>query len=551
MICLRESRIGPEAFPIYLCEIKWHVTSVPKAVFFSRNFKFNEQAGSMANHLFDNLFGIHDGKETPFLHLPSGGIINHAEFLAMSARYARAMVKKGLKPGDRVAAQVRKSPQKLALYAACVQSGMVFLPLNTAYTIDELKYFIANSGASLIVCDSASDIMSTGIPGNANADIETLDADGGGTLSELTEGMPADFQAIDRAPDDLAALLYTSGTTGRSKGAMLTHDNLLSNALALAGEWRFTADDVLLHALPIFHTHGLFVATNIVLATGGSMIFMPGFDLDQIIDRIPQATSMMGVPTFYTRLLGDSRFTAELTSHMRLFVSGSAPLLADTHIRFEKRTGHRILERYGMTETNMNTSNPHDGERRPGTVGFPLPGVELKITDPDTGEELPRGEAGQIEVRGPNVFKGYWGMPEKTAAELQASGYFITGDIGLFDADGYLHIIGRGKDLIISGGYNIYPKEIELLLDSQEGVLESAVIGVPHPDYGETVLGIVVPEEHIRPEICKISEELKKTLASFKHPRRLIIVDRLPRNAMGKVQKNMLRDQYRGLFDST
>jgi malonyl-CoA/methylmalonyl-CoA synthetase len=307
---------------------------------------------------------------------------------------------------------------------------------------------------------------------------------------------------------------------------------------------------VLLHALPIYHTHGLFVATNVTLLAGGAMIFLPKFDLDAMIARMPEATTMMGVPTFYTRLLDDPRLTRDLAGHMRLFISGSAPLLAETHERFEARTGHRILERYGMTETNMNTSNPYDGERRAGTVGFPLPGVELKITDPETGASLPQGEIGQIEVRGPNVFKGYWQMPEKTAAELRDDGFFITGDLGRVDEDGYVHIVGRNKDLIISGGFNVYPKEIELILDDQPGVLESAVIGVPHADFGETVLGLIVPEPGASPDLDAIAEAAAASLARFKHPRKLLLIEDLPRNTMGKVQKNALRERYAGLFGS-
>jgi malonyl-CoA/methylmalonyl-CoA synthetase len=329
---------------------------------------------------------------------------------------------------------------------------------------------------------------------------------------------------------------------------MLTQKNLLSNALTLVDYWRFTSDDVLLHALPIFHTHGLFVAGNITLAAGGAMIFLPKFDADEMIRLMPDATAMMGVPTFYTRLLDDPRFDRDLTAHMRLFVSGSAPLLAETHKQFEARTGHRILERYGMTETNMNTSNPYDGDRRAGTVGFPLPGLELKITDPATAEEMPRGEIGQIEVRGPNVFKGYWQMPEKTAEELREDGFFITGDLGKIDEDGYVHIVGRNKDLIISGGYNIYPKEIELLLDDQPGVLESAVIGVPHPDFGESVVGVLVPEKGAQIDTDAIMSAISGALARFKQPRRLEVVDSLPRNTMGKVQKNLLREQYADSF---
>jgi malonyl-CoA/methylmalonyl-CoA synthetase len=414
--------------------------------------------------------------------------------------------------------------------------------------VDELTYFIENSGARMIVCDGASLNGLTPVAKDLGAQIMTLGADGSGSLMDEAKQQDTSYPTVPRNGDDLAAFLYTSGTTGRSKGAMLTQDNLLSNARSLVSEWRFTSDDVLLHALPIFHTHGLFVASNVTLAAGGSMIFLPKFDLDAIIAHLPKATTMMGVPTFYTRLLGDPRFTRDLAAHMRLFISGSAPLLAETHVQFEERTGHRILERYGMTETNMNTSNPFDGERRAGTVGFPLPGVELKITDPDSGATLPDGEIGQIEVRGPNVFKGYWQMPEKTAAELREDGFFITGDLGLIDADGYVQIVGRNKDLIISGGYNIYPKEIELVLDDQPGVLESAVIGVPHPDFGETVLGVIVPEPGASPDTGAIMEAVRGVLARFKHPRKLVVLEELPRNTMGKVQKNILRDQFNSTF---
>ncbi len=502
----------------------------------------------MANPLFDRLFGIHAGKATPFLHLPDGEIVTHQDFLGRAAQIANVFAQTGLEPGDRVAAQVEKSPEALALYAACVQAGLIFLPLNTAYTADELTYFIENSGASVVICDGRREATLAPIAKRLGAAVETLNGDGSGTLMDQAAAMPLAFATVERKGDDLAAFLYTSGTTGRSKGAMLTQDNLLSNAETLVQEWRFTDSDVLLHALPIFHTHGLFVASNVTLAAGGSMIFLPKFDVDVVLEKLPQATTMMGVPTFYTRLLGDDRFTRELAEPMRLFISGSAPLLAETHVQFEQRTGHRILERYGMTETNMNTSNPYDGERRAGTVGFPLPGVELKITDAQSGEVLPQGEIGQIEVRGPNVFKGYWQMPEKTAAELREDGFFITGDLGRIDEDGYVHIVGRNKDLIISGGYNIYPKEIELVLDEQPGVLESAVIGVPHPDFGETVLGIVVPVPGQSPDLEAMTVAVQQSLARFKHPRKLILLDELPRNTMGKVQKNILRERYKDMF---
>jgi len=502
----------------------------------------------MTNPLYDALFGIHARKTTPFLRLLDGQVITHMDFLATSAQIANVMTQIGLRPGDRVAVQVEKSPESLMLYAACAQAGLIFLPLNTAYTVDELSYFIENSGASLIVCGSKSKEKLGDLAKKFNVEIETLDADGGGTFMALAALMPMSFATVDRQGNDLAALLYTSGTTGRSKGAMLTQNNLLSNAQTLAKEWRFTSKDILLHALPIFHTHGLFVAINVTLVAGSSMIFMPRFDLDQIVSQVSEATTMMGVPTFYTRLLNDERFTKDLVAHMRLFVSGSAPLLSETHVQFEKRTGHRILERYGMTETNMNTSNPYEGERRARTVGFPLPGIEIKITNPDTGGTVPNGQVGQIEVRGPNVFKGYWGMPKKTAAELREDGFFITGDLGKIDEDGYIQIIGRNKDLIISGGYNIYPKEIELILDGQPDVLESAVIGVPHPDFGETVLGVIVPENGVTPDTDAIMETVRHSLARFKHPRKLLILEELPRNTMGKVQKNILRKQFQGMF---
>ena len=498
----------------------------------------------MPNPLYDRLFGAHAGQDTPFLMLADGRVLSHADFLAMAARFAHVIADLGVAPGDRLAAQVDKSPEALALYAACVQAGVVFLPLNTGYTVDELTYFIENSGAALVVCGPKREAGLRPVAEGLGAQLLTLDADGSGSLSDAAAGKPDSFETVARDGEDLAAFLYTSGTTGRSKGAMLTQNNLLSNAETLAKHWRFTKDDVLLHALPIFHTHGLFVASNIMLLSGGAMVFLPKLDIDQLIEWMPKATSMMGVPPFYTRLLDDPRFTRDLAQHMRLFVSGSAPLLSDTHEKFEARTGHRILERYGMTETNMNTSNPYDGERRAGTVGFPLPGVELKITDPETGEEVPQGEVGQIEVRGPNVFKGYWKMPEKTAEELRPDGFFITGDLGTLDADGYVQIVGRNKDLIISGGYNIYPKEIEMVIDDQPGVLESAVIGVPHADFGETPLALVVAEPGAVPDLDAIAATVKGALARFKHPQRYEMIEALPRNTMGKVQKNQLRESH-------
>ncbi|WP_420010801.1 AMP-binding protein, partial [Tateyamaria sp.] len=381
------------------------------------------------------------------------------------------------------------------------------------------------------------------IAGTVGARVLTL-TQSGGSLSRAADTCPVGFDTVARGPDDLAALLYTSGTTGRSKGAMLSHKNLLSNAIALTDLWQITKGDRLIHALPIFHTHGLFVAMNTALLAGAQVRFMEQFDLDTILAELPNATMMMGVPTFYTRLLSDNRFTATLTQNIRLFVSGSAPLLAETHTAFEARTGHRILERYGMTETNMITSNPFDGDRIAGTVGFALPGTDVEVTNPETGSPLPRGEIGMIEVRGDNVFQGYWNMPEKTAEELRENGFFITGDLGIMADDGRVSIVGRSKDLIISGGYNIYPKEVEDVINDMDAVQESAVFGVPHPDFGEAVLAAVTVRPGMSLDLEALRAFVEPQLARFKHPRRYIILDALPRNTMGKVQKNLLKDQY-------
>ncbi|WP_334193385.1 malonate--CoA ligase [Pararhodobacter sp.] len=501
----------------------------------------------MPNPLYDALFAPLKSRDSAFLILPDGSTVPGAAFHAMCARVAGALQALGLEPGDRMAVQVEKSPEALALYGGAVMAGVVFLPLNTAYTPDEVAYFLGDAGAKLLLADGGKAAALAPVAEGCGTQLMVLNADGSGSFAEAMAAAP-EAAPVERGPEDLAALLYTSGTTGRSKGAMLSQRNLLSNAEVLVDHWQFTDRDVLLHALPIFHTHGLFVATNTLLAAGGAMILLPKLDIDALIHWMPKATSLMGVPTFYTRLLDDPRFTRDLVAHMRLFISGSAPLLAETHTAFEERTGHRILERYGMTETNMNTSNPYAGERRAGTVGLPLPGVEVKVTDPDTGATLPQGEIGILEVRGPNVFQGYWQMPEKTAAELRADGFFITGDLGRIDADGYVTIVGRQKDLIIAGGYNIYPKEIELELDEAHGVKESAVVGVPHPDLGEGVLGVIVAQPGETPDTAAILKDLNTRLARFKVPRALVVVDDLPRNTMGKVQKNLLREEFKGWF---
>lgn len=502
----------------------------------------------MSNLLFDAFFAPQAGRARAFLILPDGTEISGDAFLRMVCQVANALVAKGVQPGDRIAVQIEKSPMALAIYGGAVAAGAIFLPLNTAYTAPEIDYFVGNATPKLLLADGKKAGALADVARAHGAALMVVNGDGSGDFADLVAEQADRFTPVARGADDLAAFLYTSGTTGRSKGAMLTHGNLLSNAQVLKDAWHFTEADVLLHALPIFHTHGLFVATNISLMAGGAMIFLPGLNMDDMIRLMPRATTMMGVPTFYTRLLDDARFTPDLVAHMRLFVSGSAPLLAETHVQFEERTGHRILERYGMTETNMNTSNPYAGERRAGTVGLPLPGIEVVVTDPTTGEVLPQGEVGMIEVRGPNVFKGYWQMPEKTREELRDTGFFITGDLGQFDADGYLSIVGRQKDLIITGGFNVYPKEVEMILDEQPGVLESAVVGVPHPDFGEAVLGVIVAEPGGMPDLGAIDAVLRGSLARFKQPKALKIVDSLPRNTMGKVQKNELRGMFGDLF---
>jgi malonyl-CoA/methylmalonyl-CoA synthetase len=486
--------------------------------------------------------------DAPFLERPDGRTDTYADLGAHTARYAHALRALGVKTGDRLAVQVEKSPENLYLYLATIRVGAVFLPLNTAYTIRELDYFIGDAGPSLVVCDPLVEEEIAGLIDPMDAKVATLDANGQGTLTDIAESRPSTFATVERAPTDLAAICYTSGTTGRSKGAMLTHGNLASNAATLVKLWRFTADDMLIHALPIYHVHGLFVATNVLLMAGGAMIFRPKFAAADALSLMPRATALMGVPTFYTRLLTQPGLTREAVAGMRLFISGSAPLLAEVHREWSDRTGTAILERYGMTETGMNTSNPYDGDRVAGTVGYPLPDVALRIADPETGAVLPTGEIGMIEVKGPNVFAGYWNMPEKTAAEFRPDGFFITGDLGKIDEAGYVHIVGRGKDLIISGGFNVYPKEVEEELDALPGVVESAVIGLPHPDLGEGVTAVVATGGKGAFDEAAVIAALKDRLARFKQPRRVLFVDDLPRNAMGKVQKALLREMHAGLY---
>ncbi|MDP1584343.1 MAG: malonyl-CoA synthase [Bradyrhizobium sp.] len=502
----------------------------------------------MNANLFFRLFEGLDDPSRLAIETADGQHISYGDLMARAGQTANVLVSRGVKPGDRVAAQTEKSVAGLVLYLATIRAGAVYLPLNTAYTLNELEYFIGDAEPSLVVCDPAKAEGIGAIAARIGAAVETLDANGQGSLTQAAATVTAEFETIDRADDDLAAILYTSGTTGRSKGAMLTHDNLASNSLSLVDYWRFTDKDVLIHALPIYHTHGLFVASNVTLFARASMIFLPKFDPDLIIKLMARATVMMGVPTFYTRLLQSPALTKESTKHMRLFVSGSAPLLAVTHREWLARTGHAVLERYGMTETNMNTSNPYDGDRVPGAVGHALPGVTVRVTDPETGKPLGPEDIGMIEVKGPNVFKGYWRMPEKTKAEFRDDGFFITGDLGKIDAKGYVHILGRGKDLVISGGFNVYPKEIESEIDAMPGVIESAVIGVPHADFGEGVTAVLVCDKGAAVDEASVLKALDGRLAKFKMPKRVIVVEELPRNAMGKVQKNILRDTYAKIY---
>ncbi|MER8552636.1 malonyl-CoA synthase [Mesorhizobium sp. M1217] len=504
----------------------------------------------MSNHLFDAFRARMPAPERLLMETEDGRSISYGETLARSAQLAHALSQLGVEAGDRVAVQVEKSPEAIFLYLACLRAGAIFLPLNTAYTLTELDYFFRDAEPRLVVCDPARAGEIGALAQTSGAAVATLGSKGEGSLTDRASEAAVDFHDVARGPDDLAAILYTSGTTGRSKGAMLSHENLASNARVLVDLWRFTAADVLIHALPVFHTHGLFVATNVVLMAGASMLFETKFDPTRIVSLLPRATALMGVPTFYVRLLQQDGLNRQAAKNIRVFISGSAPLLAETHRAWRERTGHAILERYGMTETNMNTSNPYEGERRAGTVGFPLPGVCLRISDPDGGETLAPGEVGMIEVKGPNVFCGYWRMPEKTRAEFRDDGYFITGDLGLIDADGYVHIVGRGKDLIISGGYNIYPKEVESEIDALAGVAESAVIGVVHPDFGEGVTAIVVRAPGSTISAAAIIEAIAGHLARYKHPKQVIFVDELPRNTMGKVQKNLLREAYKDLYTS-
>ncbi len=472
-----------------------------------------------------------------FLEADSGEIFTYADVEQETARYANFLINLGLKTGDRVAVQVEKSPQAVLLYLACLRAGLCYLPLNNAYQQGEIRYFLGDAEPAVAICSPQNLAWFPALCDDAKVPHTfTLDQNGAGSFIDAASPSSTQFVTATSKPDDLAVIIYTSGTTGRSKGAMVTHGNLTSNARVLCDAWRIRFSDTLIHALPIFHIHGLFVALNTILLSGAKLIFHRKFDASAVINALPRATMLMGVPTFYTRLLTETSFTREPCKSMRLFVSGSAPLLLDTFNEFHERSGHTILERYGMSEAGMICSNPYDGERRGGSVGKPLPGVTLRIDG---------GETGGIEIKGANVFSGYWRMPEKTAEEFTADGYFRTGDIGAIDRDGYVAIVGRAKDLIISGGFNVYPREIELLIDAIPGVAESAVIGVPHPDFGEAVTAVIVRSSNGSTLTdADVISHVKTELASFKVPKRVHFVEELPRNTMGKVQKNILRQQF-------
>ena len=478
----------------------------------------------------------------------AGDAYRYADMERESARLAGFLAAAGAVPGDRISVQAAKTPQALCLYLACLRGGFVFHPLNTGYKAGELEYFLADAEPAVVVCDSGNlDVIGPLVKQLSIPRLFTLDGDGSGTLVEQSRDTDDNPVIVRRDKHDMAALLYSSGTTGKPKGIVLTHNNLYANTRTLVQAWGFTEDDSLLHALPMYHVHGLFVALGCVLLSGAAMRWLPAFDAGNAIDLLPQCTTMMGVPTYYTRLLASEDFTRETAARMRLFISGSAPLPAETFHAFENRTGHRILERYGMTETNMNTSNPLSGERRPGSVGPPLPGVEVRICDA-AGTVLPDGEIGNIQVRGENVFREYWRMPEKTAEDFTGDGFFNTGDLGVIDGDGYVSIVGRSKDLIITGGLNVYPAEVEGIINDLTAVRESAVIGVPHPDFGEAVVAVIVCSDGAAVNEDQVTAHAKDRLAGYKAPKHVAFVDELPRNTMGKVQKNLLRDEYKDLF---
>ena len=496
-----------------------------------------------SNFLNDNLFSVYANSNKIFIETESQKY-SFKEFDDLVNKIANLLIASDLSEGDRVLVKLEKSIFSFALYIASIRAGGIFVPVNNDYTASEIDYFIENSIPYIFISNDES------IKKVQNRNLKTfsLNSDMSGTFLENIKTQNTSFVPIERKKNDIASILYTSGTTGRSKGAMLSHNNLFSNTRELLKIWKFNESDALLHALPIYHIHGLFVACNLCLISGAKIHFIQKFQTEKVIEYLPKSTVMMGVPTFYTRLLESKKLNSQITENIRVFISGSAPLLSETHKEFEKVTGHKILERYGMTETNMNTSNPYDGERRAGTVGIPLPGINIRITDPETNVKLGSEKIGMIEIKGENIFEGYWTMEEQTKDSFTVDGYFITGDLGKFSSDGYLSIIGRNKDLIISGGLNIYPKEIEVVIDGINYVKESAIIGIPHKDFGEAVLAIVVANNEKISETT-IMKVIQTKLAKFKQPKKIIFVSELPRNAMGKVQKQTLRNNYNKIFN--
>jgi malonyl-CoA/methylmalonyl-CoA synthetase len=489
--------------------------------------------------------------ERLFLRTAGDEACSYADLADQSGRIASALQRLGVVAGDRVAVHVEKSVAAVFLYIACLRTGAVFVPINVACSLNEVEYFLRDSRPRVAVVPPTSRAAIEPVAASAGVEhVETLDADGEGSLQDRARESAPGFEAPrGLGADSLAAIVYTSGTTGRSKGAMLTRGNLSSNAAVLAESWQFSGQDVLLHVLPLFHVHGLFAAINTVLASGAGLVLMTKFDAHATLQALPGVSVFMGVPTHYTRLLQEPALNRDMTARMRLFVSGSAPLLAETHQEFSRRTGHMILERYGMTETLMNTSNPYDGDRVPGSVGLPLPGVAIRVISGDTGAVLSEPDAiGTLEIKGPNVFAGYWQDEAKTRAEFTPDGWFKTGDLGQIDRSGYVHIVGRVKDLVISGGYNVYPKEVESELDAVPGVAESAVFGVPHPDFGEGVTAAVVLQPGKKLSEADIIDSVRSRLARYKLPKRVLILDELPRNTMGKVQKNVLRATHGSLY---
>lgn len=503
---------------------------------------------SVNENLYLSLVESHsdEGSQREFLMTPGREPLLYAQLASSSGKLHSKLLELGVSPGDRVVVQTQKSNEAVLLYLACLRVGAIYIPLNTAYTQHEVAYFLEDAQPQVFICEPDKQPQCAALAEQlAVPHTLTLGETGQGSLFSGIDNYPDNPPVVARASTDLASILYTSGTTGRSKGAMLSHGNLLSNAQTLHHYWQWQdTQDVLLHALPIFHVHGLFVALHCAMLGRSSVHFLPRFEVQMVLDKLPQSTVLMGVPTFYTRLLDEPAFTRESCHKMRLFIAGSAPLLAETHDTFAARTGHQILERYGMTECGMITSNPYSGERLAGTVGFALPGVKARVCD-DQGVELARGETGVLEVSGSNVFSGYWQMPEKTAQEFREDGYFITGDLSKMDDSGRISIVGRAKDLIISGGFNIYPKEIESQIDLIAGVKESAVIGIPHPDFGETVVAVVVLDGAQELTVQDIALPLQAQLAKFKQPKIIDFVSELPRNVMGKVQKAQLRESYR------